>query len=142
MTDCAPATDAENTPPASGGDAGSDDTALHDTAHETDLRYRRNRQLRAGIAYAVGAYPTRFDSDRRRSLRKATVVAAGEQLRPADSDVELDALGLAELYERVCAWASGEYSPNAGDPWGLNRPNLKRLYQALDARPPREVPGV
>jgi len=134
MTDCAPATDAEHTPPASGGDAGSDT--------DTDLRYRRNRQLRAGIAYAVGADPTRFDRDRRRSLRKATVVAVGEQLRPADSDLNLEALGLAELYERVCAWAGGEYSPNAGNPWGLNRPNLKRLYTALDARPPREVPGV
>jgi hypothetical protein len=116
--------------------------ATADPNADTDLRYRRNRQLRAGIAYVVGADPTRFDSDRRRSLRKATVVAAGEQLRPADSDVNLEALGLAELYKQVCVWAGGEYSPNAGDPWGLNRPNLKRLYTALEARPPREVPGV
>jgi hypothetical protein len=48
---------------------------------------------------------------------------------------------LGEVYEAVCQWAGGEYHPNAGKPWGINRDNLKAIHRAVDAGPLREVPA-
>jgi hypothetical protein len=138
MTDCEPATEGQNTPPASGGD--TDDTTDGDGGSETDpdaiaRRYLHNRDLRAGIVAAIGGDPSRYATGHRK-LRRHEVEAVGEQLRPADSDVDLEALALAELYEQVCAFADTDYEATSERVWGLNRPQLKALYQALDAELP------
>ena len=138
MTDCEPATEGQNTPPASGGDA--DDTTDGDGGSETDpdaiaRRYLHNRDLRAGIVAAIDGNPSRYATGHRK-LRRHEVEAVGEQLRPADSDVDLEALALADLYEQVCGFANTEYEATSERVWGLNRPHLKALYRALDAELP------
>ena len=109
---------------------------------ENRLKYLRNNQIRGEIAYAVGADPTRYWDDEGRGLTKAHVLRVAQRLQPADSALDIDDMDLGDLYEHVCRWAGGEYSPNAGKPWGINRDNLKLIHDAVDATDPREVVEV
>lgn len=103
------------------------------------LAYLKNGQVREEIAYAVGADPDRYGVDSRRGFKKADVIRVAVSLQPEDSDLEVEEMDLGGLYDAICSWAGGEYSPNAGKPWGLNRANLKAIHRAIDAQPPREV---
>lgn len=103
------------------------------------LKFLQNVEIREEIAYTVGGDPTRYDTERGRNLNKADILRAATQLQPEDNDAALSEMTIGDLYEVVCRWSGGEYVPNAGNPWGLRRPNLKKLHQALDAQPPREV---
>jgi hypothetical protein len=103
------------------------------------LKYLNNGELRAEIAYAAGGDPTRYGVDSQRGLKKADMRRVADSLQPADNDLDVHELELRGLYEAVCEWAGGEYEPNAGNPWSLYRPNLKRIHRALDAGPMQEV---
>lgn len=110
------------------------------SSESTDrLTYLMKGELREEIAYAVGANPGRYGVDSTFGFRKADMIRIADQLQPADSDVEIRDCTLDTLYEFVCRWAGGEYQPNAGNPWGINRPNLKKIHRAVDAGDPREV---
>lgn len=102
------------------------------------LKYLNNRELREQIAYAVGADPSRY-SDEAKKFTKSHVQQIAQQLQPEDNDLDVDAMALGDIYEAVCDWAGGDYSPNAGKPWGINRENLKLIHTAVDGREPREV---
>lgn len=103
------------------------------------LQYLRNNELRAEIVAAVGGDPARFQGADSRYMRKAHLVNVADTLQPADSDVEPRALQLGQLYEYICRWAGGEYEPNAGSPWGINRDNLKHIHRSVGGCPPEEV---
>ncbi|UHQ96418.1 hypothetical protein [Natrinema halophilum] len=104
-----------------------------------DLKYLTNGELREEIAYTVGGDPTRYGVDSERGLTKADVFRIAVAIEPDDTTVDLPDLDLEELYRVVCKWAGGEYNANVGNAWRINRPNLKRIHQAVDAQPPREV---
>jgi len=106
------------------------------------LKYLNNGQLREEIAYAVGADPSRYGPDSSRGITIAHARAIGVSIQPPNTDVDLDAMDLGEVYKHVCRWAGGEYQPNAGKPWGINRENLKEIHRAVGGRKPREVVSV
>lgn len=103
------------------------------------LKYLSNGELREEIAYTVGGDPSRYGAGSGRGLLKDDVLRVAEALQPEDSPLDLESMTLRDLYVPVCEWAGGEYEPNAGNAWGINRENLKQIHQALDAEPPREV---
>lgn len=104
------------------------------------LRYLNRGQLREEIAYAAGVDPDRYGIGAAGvGFRKAHVRKIAVQLQPDSDHTNIDALELRGLYYAVCEWADGEYQPNAGNAWGINRENLKAIHRALDAAPPREV---
>jgi hypothetical protein len=103
------------------------------------LRYHTNGELREEIAYTVGSDPTRYGAGSERGLRKKEVARLAERLRPDGEELDVSECDLATLYDRVCEWAGGEYQPNAGNAWGINRDNLKHIHRAIDATEPREV---
>lgn len=97
-------------------------------------KYLRNFELRAEIAGALGMSPARFLEDGTtgaKVLLKKHVLAVAREIQPEDSDVDVDELDLVELYRDVCEWAGGEYVPNAGNPCGINRENLKKIHRAV-----------
>lgn len=99
--------------------------------------YLRNAELRAEIVYSVGGDPTRYTENV--GLQKADVVRIARQLQPDGNDLDVEALRLGDLYDAVCEWAGGEYSPNAGNPWKINRENLKQIHRAVEAESPTKV---
>lgn len=103
------------------------------------LDYLTNGELRGEIAYAVGADPTRYGPGSSLGLTKDEVLKVCERLRPPHSEVTLHECKLEPLYERACRWAGGEYQPNAGKAWKINRKNLKRIHRAVGAADPRTV---
>ncbi|MDZ7701789.1 MAG: hypothetical protein U5J98_06820 [Halobacteriales archaeon] len=110
------------------------------TGRSERLRYLTNGELREEIAYAAGADPTRYGAGKSGvGLKKADVLRIATQIQPDDSDVELNKLDLKGLYQVVCRWSGGEYKPNAGNAWKINRDNLKKMHQAIGGRPPREI---
>lgn len=102
------------------------------------LQYLTRGELREEIVYAVGGDPTRYGAGSDRGLKKADVKRIATHLQPEDSDAALDAMDLGNLYEVACRWAGGEYQPNAGKPWGVNRSNLKQIHRAVSGEDPRE----
>jgi hypothetical protein len=102
-------------------------------------QYLTTGELREEIAYAVGGHPSRYGPRSGKGLKKATVRRVAEQLQPADSDLRLHECDLVDLYRHVCEWAGGEYQPNAGNAWGINRANLKLIHRELGARDPTEA---
>jgi len=110
------------------------------TPHDSDrLKYLNKGQLREEIVYAVGGDPSRYGANSDRGISIADARRIATTLQPDDSELDLDAMTIGDLYEHICDWAGGEYSPNAGNPWGINRPNLKEIHRAVDGQPPREV---
>lgn len=103
------------------------------------LKFLTNGELREEIAYTVGGDPSRYGAGSSRQLTKGVVQRVAIRVQPAERDVALAAMELAELYEHVCECVGYAYEPPAGDPWGLRRGELKAVHRALDARPPREV---
>jgi hypothetical protein len=100
------------------------------------LQYLTKGELRAEIVYAVGGDPTRYGAGSDRGLKKADIQRIATHLEPEDSDADLDAMDLGNLYEVACRWGGGEYHPNAGKPWGVNRSNLKQIHQAVGGEDP------
>jgi hypothetical protein len=95
------------------------------------LQYLTKAELRAEMVYAVAGDPTRYGAGSDRGLKKADIKRIATHLQPEDSDADLDAMDLGNLYEVACRWAGGEYHPNAGKPWGVNRSNLKQIHRAV-----------
>lgn len=106
------------------------------------LTYLTVGEIREEIAYAVGADPGRFEAGSQRGLRRNTLRRIAEQLRPEDSGLDVQQCHLPELYETVCEWVDVEYEHNAGNPWSLNKPQLKSIHGELDASDPRAVPEI
>lgn len=106
------------------------------------LQYLTNGELRAEIVYAAGGDPTRYGVGSPHCLVKDEVKRVACQLEPEDSDVDIEALDLEGLYRVVCRWAGGEHQPNAGNVWGINRNNLKKIHGAVGGRPPDENPLI
>lgn len=102
-------------------------------------KYLNNGELRAEIVYAAGGDPTRYGAGSPRCLVKDHVKRVAYQLEPEDSDVDIEALDLEGLYRVVCRWAGGEHRPNAGNVWGINRENLKKIHRELGATNPWET---
>lgn len=102
-------------------------------------RYLTKGELREEIAYVVGADPTRYGAGSERCLQKADVLRLADRLQPVDSDIDVRKCTLGPLYSLVCRWAGGEYRPNAGRQWGLNRDNLKAIHRAVGGSDPREI---
>jgi hypothetical protein len=126
------------------GDDGDDRDARTDGGGEIavdridQLQYLTKGELREEIVYAVGGDPTRYGSGSDRGLKKADVKRIATHLQPEDSDILLNAMDLGNLYEVACRWAGGEYQPNTGNPWGVNRSNLKQIHRAVGGVSPRE----
>jgi|APHM01.1.fsa_nt_gi hypothetical protein len=99
---------------------------------QAPLKYKRAPDLRLEIAHEVGADPTRYGSDRDRKLLKADLQRLAERLRPEDHPVDPQRCDLEGLYTHICEWAGGEFQPSAGFSWGINKDNLKLIYQELD----------
>lgn len=105
-------------------------------------KYLNNNELRAEIAYAVGEDPTRFDGDSdATALQKETLARVAERLQPEDSDLEVGAMEMSELYRSVGEWVGVEHSGSQQN-WGLNRDHLKAIHEAIDAEDPENVPDV
>lgn len=113
-------------------------TNQESTGDAERLTYLNKGQLREEIAYVVGADPTRYGIDSDRGLCRDDMERIATQLKPADSGLDVRKCQLGKLYEVCCRWAGGEYQPNAGNPWGISRQNLKKIHRAVDGRPPRE----
>lgn len=104
------------------------------------LAFKRNGELREEIVYAVGGDPTRYGIESRKGMTVDHVRRVGHRLQPDDSDVDVDALALTDLYTHVCDWAGGDHEPNAGKDWKITRENLKKIHRAVGGEDPREVP--
>jgi len=102
------------------------------------LIYLNRGELREEIVYAVGGDPSRYGVDSDRGLQRADTERIAQKLQPEDNNLNLQQCQLGKLYEVACRWAGGEYQPNAGKPWGINRPNLKEIHRAVDGHPPRK----
>ena len=110
-------------------------------SHGTDatLRYLTNGEIREQIAYTAGGDPTRYGADSDRGLCKADMLRIAEQVRPDGDETVLEDCTLSELLKLVCVWSGGEYRGNAGQQWGVQRENLKKIHRTLGASDPREV---
>jgi len=106
-------------------------TGGHCAGDNDRLQYLKKGELRAEIVYVVGGDPTRYGAGSERCLKKADIQRIATHLQPEDSDADLDAMDLGNLYEVACQWGDGEYHPNAGKPWGVNRSNLKQIHRAV-----------
>jgi len=104
------------------------------------LQYLTKGELRAEILYAVGGDPTRYGAGSERGLKKADIKRIATHLQPGESDADLDAMDLGNLYEVACRWGGGKYHPNAGKPWGVNRSNLKQIHRAIGGEDPTPMP--
>jgi hypothetical protein len=97
-------------------------------------------ELRQEIAYTVGGDPSRYGPRSGKAMPKATVRRVAERLQPEDSTLTVHECDLVDLYRHVCEWAGGEYQPNAGRAWGINRANLKLIHRELGASDPTDSP--
>lgn len=86
--------------------------------------------LRREIVAAVGIDPDGRFGDPNTALRKRHLVAVARALG-VTAEEPVAQLTLAELYPLICNAVGGTYQATAGNQWGINRPNLKRIHAAV-----------
>lgn len=101
------------------------------TAVGSDIKYRRNRELREEIVRAAGGEPAGHFDTPSRGIPKRHFLEIARALQPVDDETDLDDVTLAELYELVCEWVGTEYQGTAGCQWSLRRHHLKAIYRSL-----------
>lgn len=112
------------------------------TEQQRQLKYCSNGVLREEIAYTVGVDPTRYGDGVQSGFLKEHLQQIAIALEPDDSEITIERCKLGPLYRIICDWAGGEYQPNSGNVWKINRENLKEIHRALDAKQPRKITDV